>query len=86
MIAMAKRIVLRRDLPAVKPKRRRKAVNKVRNHVPEGKDRLNLQIDKDLKDFGQDYAKRHQTTLTQLFKDYLVALKKKEEGEGVEQI
>lgn len=90
MINMTKRIELRKGPPPAMPsKQRRKTTNKVRSKrttLPDGKDRLNLQIDEDLKEWAKDYAKRHHTTLTQLIADHFVSLRDKELGEGVEQI
>lgn len=87
---MNKRIVLRRgDQAPAKPKKRRTSANKVRpknNTLPDDKDRLNLQMDKDLKAWAQDYAKRHHTSLTQLITDHFVELRREEEGDGVQQI
>lgn len=83
------RIVLRQDLRRAPEKAavqvRREAPKKP-IIVPEGKDRLNLQIDDELKRWAQDYAKRNHTSLTQLITDYFVELRKREDGEGVEQI
>jgi hypothetical protein len=88
MMVMANRIVLRETRKSPKPKRR-KTNNKVRAkkaNLPDGKDRLNLQINEELKEWAKSYARRHHTTLTQLIADHFVSLRKKEEGEGVDQI
>jgi hypothetical protein len=86
---MSQRIVLRgRKVEA--PKKRGGTENKVRSasssSLPKDKDRLNLQIDKGLKRWAQDYAKKRHTSLTQLITDHFVNLQKEEEGDGVEQI
>lgn len=84
---MHKRIVLRKEAA---PKARRRRVESESKYdsssLPDDKDRLNLQIDKDLKVWVRDYARRKHTSLTQLITDYFVELKKEEEGDGVEQI
>ena len=86
---MSRRIVLRRDdEPAPKKSRkRRRTTNQVRsNSLPEDKDRLNLQMDRDLKKFAQDWCKRNNTTLTQAITDMWVRVRKSEQGDGVDQI
>jgi predicted nuclease of restriction endonuclease-like RecB superfamily len=86
---MAKmRIVLRGHLPQEgrKEKDVQLAALKKQAVVPDGKDRLNLQIDEDLKKWAQEYARRHHTSLTQIIIDHLVVLRKQEDGEGVDQI
>lgn len=54
--------------------------------TPVNEELLSFQIDTHLKEWAQGYASRHHTSLAQLIKDYLVTLKKREEGDGVEQI
>lgn len=86
---MTRRIVLRRN-GVLPPKKRRQTQNRVRgknsSSLPEDKDRLNLQMDKGLKRWAQDYARMRHTSLTQLITDFFVDLQKEEEGDGVEQI
>lgn len=81
------RIVLRKDIHRPgNGKRRMNVQPKKAVIVPEGKDRLNLQIDEELKKWAQEYARRHHTSLTQMITDHFVDLRKQEDGEGVEQI
>lgn len=72
--AMAKaRIVLRKDLVGtndVRPSSKKAAI------VPDGKDRLNLQVDEELKKWAQTYAKENHTSLTQIITDFFITLKK----------
>jgi hypothetical protein len=50
------------------------------------KSRLNLVLDRNLKDWVQQYARRHHTTITTIITSHFVDLRKEEDGIGVEQI
>lgn len=82
---MAKRIVLR-GKGTEPPRPDKKPRLKPKASMPDDKDRLNLQIDRDLKAWAQDYARRMHTSLTQLITDHFVDLQRGEEGDGVDQI
>jgi len=51
-----------------------------------GRARLNVVIDADLKEFAQQYARRHCTQVTQLIVDHFLDLKEREGSLDVEQI
>lgn len=66
-----------------KKTRARKPYKKV---IPESRARLNIILDKDLKDWAHEYARRQHTTVTSLITDHFVELREREGGIGVEQI
>lgn len=45
------------------------------------KSRLNLKIDRDLKDWARDYAKRRGTDVTKLITEYFIFLREQERQE-----
>lgn len=50
--------------------------------IPEGKARLNLLIDADLKDWAQDFASNKRTNLTAIITRYLTNLQELERSQG----
>jgi len=62
------------------------ARRKTKQTLPEGKARLNLVLDADLKEFARDYARRHHTQITQVIVDHLLELRERERGLDVDQI
>ena len=59
---------------------------KVQDKKPDEKSRLNLVLNRNLKNWIQQYAKRHHTTITTIITTHFVVLRKEEDGIGVEQI
>lgn len=49
------------------------------NEKGTGDARINLKLSQELKDFSDDYAERHETSVSQLLRDYLIYLQKEEE-------
>ena len=76
---MSKKISLR---PRSEPELRPKPISK----RLQGKARLNLLLDEKLKRWAVRYAKRKNTSLTQLITDHFVILRDKEKGIDVQQI
>jgi len=50
------------------------------------KTRINISLDKDLAEFVKIFAVENRTTVADIFTQYLLALKRRMEGESVEQI
>ena len=50
------------------------------------KTRLNLSLDVDLVEFARGFAEKNRTTITDVFTQYLLALKRREEGDVGEMI
>lgn len=59
---------------------KKRPVKKAPRRRPNGeeKDRVNMKIDAELKKWAVDYAERWQTSLTQIFVDHLIELRKRE--------
>lgn len=54
--------------------------------VPAPGGELKVRVTPDLQTWVQDYTTKNETTLAQMIKDHLVALRKKEQGDGVDQL
>lgn len=50
------------------------------------KTRLNISTDKDLADFIKVFAAENRTTVAEIFTQYVLALKRKIEGEKIEEV
>ena len=50
------------------------------------KTRVNLSLDRDLADFAKVFAAQNRTSVAEIMTQYLLALKRRVEGENVEQI
>lgn len=61
-------------------------VSKKTARPPTKKVRINLLMDRELRDWAKGYAETHHTTLTALFINHLVDLRREEDGLGIKQV
>ncbi|MFO8057694.1 MAG: DUF6364 family protein [bacterium] len=51
-----------------------------------GKTHINISLDKDLAEFAKEFAAENRITVADMITQYLLALKRREEGKRIEQV